>query len=865
MVTRNKRYRSGYGLLLAPPLLLFFLPALAGWGRIFFDDIAFIFYPQQVFLSRWLARGVIPWWDPHICAGGMPFYAHSFQSSLYPINWLFLYLGHLLPSGNFFWLVRAPLVLHYLLAAVFAYLFARFSLKLHRIGSAVLSLAYTLSPTMIYMSTYPPEVFIQAWLPLFCLCLLMFSRKGSWGWIILGTLSFALASPAGDMPFVFHVVTITGLFGLSWIILQAIQREFKQAIRTVIALLLIFIAGGLLAGLYWSNMADGLFMLVRETTQEVKNLSGPHQSLYPIYLITLIVPDFFGGVSSQHTWGAAYQIHCSLNDVNLSGGMAAFLIIALGFSVGIQRRRQGSNAGRLFRLWWIFFAVFMFGIFTVLGAYTPIYRLLRLLVPVLRMPYPVRFRSIECFAFVGWLGVSVNLLLVNLKLGSGRVYSAYSRAPVNRGKLSSTTTTSSGEESDFQRDGRVNIRRWVWRYVMGLSILILPVLIWPYQDGRQRYFPGFLHLSALHDWGWFVTGPLFYVLAVGFVLMLGVGLLNSRRFVKLLILLAVGEILFFAYGAFYRNKIFNRRHEDISSIRYRGPRSDPDYRLISDWIKRTPGRPDYYRRLHFRSDYDNLAWVNGTLSMPGFDIKPLDPRFQGIIKRLTEGFPYELRIKKWDSRFWANMSVRWALSRRSLSPAAGYEFQGKIGEYNSYELLSSLPRLYFQDRWVVVDGPRGEEEALLDHDLREHGCCAGNVWAARPSPEEYPKNGKPDPAARLEHFQRLQEDNKIISADFSNPNRVVIEADISRSCMLVMTDVWNQGWKLVSEIGEGEGNKIYRVNYLQRGIWCRPGRCRIEMEFKPPSLGRGFLMTWLGVAGLAVLAGAWFKQRRRKG
>ncbi|HDL64985.1 MAG TPA: hypothetical protein ENH12_06305, partial [Proteobacteria bacterium] len=208
----RKNFNKSDWLILSGLLCLttaFFIPLLLDWGKFFFDDIAFIFYPQQVFLARSLSHGVIPWWNPNLCAGATPFYAHIFQSSLFLLNWPFLLLGNLAPGQNYFWLIKAPLVFYYLLAAVFSYLFSRRGLRLTPSGSFIFSLAYTFNPALIYFSTAPPEVAIQAWLPLFCLCLISFARKGRWGWLILGALAFAIASPAGDVPVVFHVVFIT--------------------------------------------------------------------------------------------------------------------------------------------------------------------------------------------------------------------------------------------------------------------------------------------------------------------------------------------------------------------------------------------------------------------------------------------------------------------------------------------------------------------------------------------------------------------------------------------------------------------------------------------------------------------------------
>jgi len=212
-------------------VLLFVLPLLVGIEKFFFDDIAFVFYPQQIFLARCLGNGVIPWWNPHLCAGATPFYAHIFQSSLSPLNWPFLILGNLFPGHNYLWLIKAPLIFYYLLAAVFSYLFSRRGLRLTLAGSFIFALAYTFNPAMIYFSTCPPEVSIQAWLPFFCLCLISFSKNGRLGWIILGAASFALASPGGDVPVVSHAVLITGLFGVGLLIDAIVRKDRRKAGR----------------------------------------------------------------------------------------------------------------------------------------------------------------------------------------------------------------------------------------------------------------------------------------------------------------------------------------------------------------------------------------------------------------------------------------------------------------------------------------------------------------------------------------------------------------------------------------------------------------------------------------------------------
>ena len=810
---RRKWHDFLFPLLLLGLIFIFLLPLLAGWEKMFFDDIAFLFYPQQVFLSRCLGQGVIPWWDPHICAGATPFYTRIFQSSLYPLNWLFLVLDRLNPGRDYFWLVRAPLALHYLLAAAFSFFFARIGLRLNRVGSFVLAAAYTLSPTMIYMSTYPPEVFVQAWLPLFCLCLLMFAKRGSRKWLAGGVLAFAFSSPGGDFPFFFHCVLTAGLFGAGLIVLFFIRREGRRAGRVIVGGILIFGLGALLAGIYWANMIEGLQNLGRAAAEEAEELSGPGQSLFPVYLITLFVPDFFGGVTSHHTWGAAFHIHCSLNDASLLGGLASFLLIVMGWYAGRRKEPVGSAEPSPRELWWTFFGIFIFSLFVVLGTYTPVYCVLRALIPILKMPYSIRFRSIECFAVAGLLGTSASLL--------------WDREITKKFPL-------------------------VLIYFSAVVAFVVLALIWPYRAREIRFSPGWNHISSLGDWPWLVRGPLLYLVAGGAILILGAKLARSRIFIRLLIILVVGECFFFAYRGLYQNRILNRRDEDISAVRYRGPAEHPEYRLVRKWISRALGNNDMHRWAYYRSYFDNLSWIDETLSTLGFDVKPLQERFQEAVERLVKGFPYELWPRDWSSWFWPNMSVRYAVTEKPV-PFSKWKLINNTRLYYLYELSDVLPRFYFQDRWVTRDEDDEQLEALLDFDLRDAGYCSKDTWGARPLSEEYPRSEPLEREEWLEHFALHQEENRIISADFSDPNRVELEVEVSRPSMLVLTDVWHRDWRVaMGKFGEAL-QKVYRINYLQRGVWCRPGNYKIVMQFLPSSLKRGLGMTAIGIAALIFL------------
>ncbi len=803
---------------LALLVILFFLPLLAGWEKFFMDDISFFFYPQQTFLSRALARGVIPWWNPHQTAGASPFYAHLFQSGLSPYNWLFLILGTLDPARDYLWMIKLPLAVSFLISAAFSYLFSRRGLRIGPAGSFLFSLAYTLSPAMIYFSLCPPEVFIQAWLPLFCLCVLKFSESGKPVWLVVGAIAFALVAPAGDLPVLFHVLFITALFATALLFFYLWRRDWKRGFRLAAGGIVLFGAGFLLSGPYWANMIDGLRIQGSEMGEVVEELSGLPQSLPPIYLITLFIPDYFGEITSHYTWGAAHQMRLSLNDANLLGGLALSFLVFAGFLSSPEKTPSPDRFPSPRGYWWVFFSLFIFGLLVVLGRYTPAYGFFRKFIPVLQMPYPVRFRSIECFALAGLLGVSADLL------------------------------------------GRSSAPRSVRPAAIYLPFVLLfaaLALLSPYSDVRDNIFaPGFRQLTVLGDWSWFLTGPLIY-LALGSILILAVSTLKGGKFfLPLLILLITVELLYFSYRAFYFSRILNHRYQDMTAERYFGPAEDPAYRKIFNWRPEGEGEEGLYRRLHYRSRFDNLSWLDGSLSMLGFDIKPLDPRFEGIVEELTEGFPYELKVRDWGSRFWLNMSVRYFLSDRPLA-IPGLLFTERLNGDYAYEATGVLPRFYFQDRWRGVD-PEEERKGLLYSDLRLGGWCGAGVIAEIPWPEGYPEPGRPGEEG-LELFRQLQEDNRVKGLDLSHPNRVVVELQVSSPALLVMTDLWHPDWGVTID---GEKSQLYRVNYLQRGVWCPPGSRRIIMEFYPSSVGRGLIAGAIGV--LLLISGAYLRVSRRR-
>ncbi len=516
------------------------------------NEFSFDLYPRQVFLAKCFSRGTVPWRNPHLWADGLPVSSWLVRGFFYPINWIFFGASRLDLDGSYFWLVKAPIVLHYILATIFAFIFLRRCLHLGRLTAGALAMAYLLLPTFLFFSAFLQAVFVLTWLPFLCLCLSRFESSGRFGWLVIGTLAGSLMNLAGGSRYVILAVLLTLLFMGSRAVRGYIRGERGRVGRVV--------AGG-------------------------------------------------------------------------------FAILAIGY--------------------------LLIGVYWTIG--------------------------------------------------------------------------SEDRPTSLPDDGVVS-----------------------------------------------------------------------------------------------------------------------DYRSVVAWAPDSPPERMLYRRAYFRSRYDNLALLNGSLSIFGLDLQLLPSDFRTAIAEITVGNFSELGPKEWSSRFWTNMSVRYVLTE-SPRDEEGMETLGEVGPFQASELPRAMPRFYFQDRWLPADR-EGELNALLNHDLMDIGYCADEVWSIRPHSEDIPRAEPMEEVGYLKHFRSLQEENRIIAADLSGPNRIALEVEVSRPCMLVITDVWHPDWRVVAR---GYPAVLHRVNCLQSGVWCRPGKYRIVMEFLPASLRKGLVMTWLGVCGLIMMGFVARRQRRR--
>lgn len=120
------------------------------------SDCTFSYLPRRVFATRMMRQGEIPLWNPHqFC--GTPFLANYQSGVLYPVN---LALYPVDPYQQ----MDTYLYIHFLIAAVFAYLLAR-RLGISPGGALVSAVAFTFSGFMATRYGQPTFISTAAYLP----------------------------------------------------------------------------------------------------------------------------------------------------------------------------------------------------------------------------------------------------------------------------------------------------------------------------------------------------------------------------------------------------------------------------------------------------------------------------------------------------------------------------------------------------------------------------------------------------------------------------------------------------------------------------------------------------------------------------
>ncbi|MEA1927279.1 MAG: YfhO family protein, partial [Candidatus Auribacterota bacterium] len=823
-------------------VLIFWLPALFNWIPLLGDDYIHHHFPIKALYARALQQGTLPWWDPHTFCGAWPITTRPDGGPYYLPDYPILLLTNLsrLDLAATL-LVKLSMALHYIWMIVTAYLLGRIGLRLNRIGSVVLSVAYTMSPTVNYLAFAASITTLNSWLPSLWLCLILFIRHGGIRYLALGSIVLALQISGAGFGHMIRGWTFTLFLFAGVSVKEIIDHNWIHLRRVIIGGSILVTLGIIISAPVWLGILEGYRNLESSGVITFQTVAGGLNSLQPGYLATLMIPNLFGSVIGAHGWGVGRTI--LFDQANLLGGMMLIFLVVVGL-VAAWRVRGAPE-----RFWILLSgAGVVFGLFIVLGRHTPVYRFLFQFLPPFRTPYAVRWRDFEAYSMVILAGASASLL--------------------------------TGSSIRARLINRVTVT------LLSLSVVVIIALacLFPFHWRGTLYQPGILQAVASGELNGVLRGVLPYLLFC--LVVLAIIWVIVRHRVRLLIVGVLIELTIFGWLTFYLHRDWFGYDPLITH--YSRFSETPLGKIVRLDPYAQNGAAGLYRTVFYRSRLANSSWLTGGLSLFGYDCKPLLPRFNNALHQLgPSGLIYEMVIEKWDTRFLANMSVDRAVVEAEQvesgvkSPTTGdiiipvVETDAEEARLADHPLIVSvpdpLPRFFTHDLIVLCSEEEALEE-LVYGDLRRgvflekserlavSGKQSGDNGKQLPlTANRLPLTGSSSPLTdyssfkrdpgTIKHFHKLQALNLIKKLDLSNPNRVELAVDITKPAMLVITDVYHPDWSVKVD---GVPSELLQVNYLQRGVWLEKGKHKVIMTFVPESwkLGR-----WGTVSGMLLVLG----------
>jgi hypothetical protein len=155
----------------------------------------------------------------------------------------------------------------------------------------------------------------------------------------------------------------------------------------------------------------------------------------------------------------------------------------------------------------------------------------------------------------------------------------------------------------------------------------------------------------------------------------------------------------------------------------------------------------------------------------------------------------------------------------------------KLPPYTLYENREAFPRAFVVPRAEPLPGRSGVLNALKTSDLRRVVLL-----------EDYQADpGDPGPTGR---FQPA----RIVAYQ---PNHVVIDVRLDAPGFLVLTDPWYPGWTCTLD---GRPARLYRADYVFRGVAVPAGDHQVRFDFQPVSLRIGRMISAASLAAVLVLS-----------
>lgn len=339
-------------LLAALPVLAFGVPALLGHPVWPGDDLTQNF-PLRVLAGRQIRGGQLPLFDPYLWSGS-PLLASWNAAAAYPLTWLFA----LLPATAA-WTLN--LIVTWAVAGLGMFAFLR-ALRLAPLASLLGALSFTFAGAMTAQVAHLGLVAGMSWVPVQLLAVLRLSGAATaagrlrWTGVLAG--AFGLTILAGEPRAIDDAGVIVAVYA-AWQSARLGRRWLPAASAAAAGLLL----GACLGAVQWLPGLSAVASSQRGAGSLALFESG---SLYPRWLLLMLVPDLLGGSGSlgQPVFFGSYNL------AEVTGYVGVFpLVAAAALACRLRLRPRLPD-------WAVWHLLAAAGVLLALGGRTPLGHLL---------------------------------------------------------------------------------------------------------------------------------------------------------------------------------------------------------------------------------------------------------------------------------------------------------------------------------------------------------------------------------------------------------------------------------------------------------------------------------------------------------
>ncbi|MBN2545058.1 MAG: hypothetical protein JXB50_04615 [Spirochaetes bacterium] len=826
-----------YSLIFILILIISFLSfTYFGFTKLFNDDCMQQSFPRLVAIARHIQNGEIPFWDSNTFSGAKPFY-NVFETAIYNV---FLYPFFLSANTNnpdqcYFVLYLLPFTFYMILAGFACYLIGSKVIKLNVYGSISIAVIFSFSPLFSISFDSLLNTGAHAFMALMIFTFCMFIEKNSLKWWLLSLASTVFLNLTFQLNYTIrsHFIVVMIII----LILLFSKKSIKEKSIIFIKAMSVFIFSTLLCSFIWTGVLEGINLL-KQMNIRTEDLADQN-SMHPLSLMTLLIPNFFGVNSGANALGAG--IDGIYSSTTLSGGLFTLMSVftCILFLINKKQLDEISKDSSITAWSKISLILFFLSLLSMAGKFTPIYKILGIIFPfVYKLPHPIYFNNLQALGTALCAGIGVSLIIDSEKI----------------------------RKMIFKPKSIITI-------ILSLLLLIVTMTNIAFLLKNEPINP-FKTLSVFIENKWFLSDPgIYFIIAVLFMLFF-LFINKNKIFNYLFFIVIISESVYIGQQVLYeRNELIlphEKKNYRLSVLGdYAYPKDSPMYQKTDEIKKRS-------EELNCRftgstSELDNLAWITGGKSLLGYDSKPISSYMINLVNSYARYDLYEMSTIKYPKRFMQNMNVGLFVSHSGIvsdssvfqnkknddylylqedkeiiekikNDEMGYEDIFVSPELQIYKIPDFLPYIYTNNS---ISSTQEEDQInrLMFDDLRE------TVYLNREDYEKIKEENLNLEKNNLENFFNLQKENKLLTFNNKYANKVELNIDIKRPSILIINEIYHPDWNVYIN---GIKGKLLRINYLQQGIFLKQGRHEIILKFFPEKTLYGLIISLLTLTILII-------------